>query len=169
MSLKIRILIFAVSFLFIILMPLLLLYFLGYEAKTKWNEGALETNGTVLDRTINQDTCTESCNCDDKGCDICYYDCWIVILRLNYTDFNNKTWDESVEASSYLADYDKALDIYNYFPIGKVVTCYYQKDDPSDVKMRLEKPIGYLIATGVVGGLGFIAIIAYVIVEIFCF
>lgn len=165
------------------LMPALLLYYLGYQARMDWNNGAVQTDCVVVDGYIDIDTCSESCNCYQvcsgsgnqkschTNCNTCYYDCYDVYVRVSYSIDNDTNIQSEIKVKNDLRHrHDATKVLEKKYKVGSKKGCYYQEDNPTDVRFSLHNPTGYLAGFFIfviLGGLCFICFIGGLI-YIYC-
>lgn len=167
------------------LMPCLLLYYLGYEARTDWNKSAVETTCNIISHKIQDRECSYSCNCHQTctssttsshcttTCHTCYYTCYDGFIEVKYyiqdSDENNKEYDKMIEVYNGYEYYDE---LYNKmtknYPVGSQITCYYNSLKPDEVKLKLYEPTVYLafsIIFAILGGIIVLGWIGFIILS----
>lgn len=112
------------------LLPALLLFFLGYQVRQDWNDSASETTCIVKDNKVYADG---SCYIFGRG----YYTCY-----KGYTTVSHIFKDIEYTSEFYIEKDDQERDIVNYldhaYAIGSDITCWFQKDEPSNIKLELD-------------------------------
>lgn len=161
-----------VSILILCLMPALLLYFLGYVENTEWNNDAVETKCTVIGHKVKDDTCYYTCNCvhstNTHTCATCEYECYHGYVDTNYTVDHinyNKTFGVY---DSYEEKDDVVKKLNKNYPIGKKIDCYYQKDDPTDIKRGHVDTNVFLAFFIIFCIVGFIILVVWISLELYC-
>lgn len=144
----------------------ILLFTVGYQAGTKWNEDAIETRCKIIAHNIDQRLCSYQCNCQQScsgsgssrschtTCQTCYYTCYDGQVRYEYHDYKDKIhrfWDEPYSGERSKEDLKK--DLEKNYKMGSKVKCYYQKHDVTDVKLKLVDASGFYISSMVFFGL----------------
>ncbi len=150
----------------ITLMPCLLLYYLGYTPNLDWNQSATITQCKVYDHIITNKTCSVSCNCASITsvitCDTCYFECYDGYISVTYAIYNN-----TIEVISNNEFYDNVVDyLNNNYPINESVVCYYQSDDPYDVRVNYKNYIVYLVFFIIFVSLGSLILLVWLSCEI---
>lgn len=163
----IRLIVFPLVYLIVFLMPFLLLYFLGFIAHRDWNANSAETQCLITNHYVNDDTCSYDCACttDADGqysCQTCYYSCYKGTIQVSYLEAYTHNFDVILEE-----DYADTVrnKLAQYYPINSSLTCYYNKDNPSDVKLKREDHNAFYIASICVIVIGSIAFVVWAIVE----
>ncbi len=148
----------------------LFLYFLGYDARKKYNENSIKTNCTIVNQVVRPTTyhsysdkckcqktcvggtCTEEC----KTCDYAYHEGVITVkyLEILTSDFIVVEWNTKYKDANLI--WAKLREDY---PMNSIIPCYYQKDKTSEVTLALYPLIGWLASS-----LFFVAVIGIVIV-----
>lgn len=163
------------------LMPALLLYFLGYEKALEWNNSAIQTKCLVLENYVQDNTCSYSCNCYQtcsgstnsrschQHCSTCYKICYDGYVTVSYNDtFDNNYKIDLRVYNSYSSSSSLKTKLNKKYPIGSNRDCYYQRENPRDVKLNSKKNpgifLGFFITFLVIG---FIGLIVWIIIEMF--
>lgn len=138
----------------------ILLYTVGYQLGTSWNNDAIETRCKVLEHNIDTRTCRYQCNCYQscsgsgssrscrQVCQTCYYTCYDGEVKYEYFDYKDKShtfWE--TEYSGYRSKNNVKNSLEENYKIGSKRTCYYQKHDTEDVKFELINADGYFISS----------------------
>lgn len=141
------------------LMPGLLLYFLGYQARVIENKDLVETTCKIIDHKVYPRTCEESCNCittcisySSNGCtsytttcQTCYYTCYDGYLIVNYTIQKTNYTNDMCAYSGYESSHDVVSDMNSNYPIGTSVACYYDPRDVNTVQLTYYPTTVYLV------------------------
>ena len=140
--------IFGMSAIFLVMA--LLFYFLGYVAGTDWDNNAIMTTCNITNNQVKEDQCPYDCNCDDSTtstqCQTCYDPCYDGYITVAYTDQNENKYSETIEVYSDQDSEDYVRNnLEKNYPVDSTVTCYYNKDDPTSVKLDLVNTQAYLI------------------------
>jgi len=159
-------------------MPCLLLYYLGYEARLEWNNNALVANCNVTDHKIIDKQCPYSCNCIrtctgssnnqhcTTTCQTCYYTCFDGYIEVQYNDPYDNIYKNLVEICD---SYRYYIDVYNKlndYPLNNNIKCFYNHNNPNEVKIDLYNPVVYFVFFIIFAVLGTIVLIAWIIFEI---
>jgi len=148
----------------------LLFYFLGYVAGTDWDNNAIKTTCLITDNQVTEDQCPYDCQCDDSTtstqCQTCYDTCYDGSITVAYTDFKEQSHSQKIEVySDQDSNYQVRNDLNKNYPINSTVTCYYNKNDPTSVKLDLVNTQAYLIISIVLFCLVGLLMISWVIFE----
>lgn len=140
------------------LMPALLLFLLGYEPRMTWNKTSIETECNVTSHVVEQSQCSESCNCRktctgttnsrhcSRHCQTCYYTCYDSYITVEYKDESFSTFRSMILIENDKRRMDKLVNNLNKkYPLYNEITCYYNVDDPNQVKLKLYNPVGYMV------------------------
>lgn len=132
----------------------LLLFFCGYKARNKWNEGAIETECKILDFIARPGTAsyTESCRCRQvcgtscsTVCETCSLPYYNGLLNITYLELYNVV---IVVIENKYKDANSMLDeLRSKYQINSTIPCYYQRDDPTNLKLHLDDVIVWLICS----------------------
>lgn len=150
--------------------PALLLYFLGYVAYSDWNKSLIETTCNVTDHQVKRNVCSASCGCySGKPCQKCYYTCYDGYISITYNVSTNESYTETIKVESgknYI--YTVENDLNKYYPLGKKIACYYNKNDPAHAKLRLADTLiflGFFIVFCCLGGIIMVAWLVFACVS----
>lgn len=154
------------------IMPALLLYFLGYVANSNWDRAAIKTSCNVTAHQVEIDTCSYECGCYRTTsvtlCNTCYYTCFDGYITLDYVTSNGIAYTNTIEIDAGWNYSDDVInDLNKNYPIGNSITCYYNPDNPTNVKLKLANTkvfFGFFIVFCCLGGLivlGWIIFILY--------
>lgn len=127
------------------LMPALLLYYLGFRDGSEWNNGSVSTECKITGHQVEDDTCPYTCMCTtgvthmSLTCQICYYDCYNGYIDTTYNVDNISYTHTFRVISGDDSRNDVVNDLNKNYPIGTHIRCYYQEDDPIDIKRELIK------------------------------
>lgn len=111
------------------LLPCLLIYYLGYNDKVRWNDTCIHTDCLIKNHSYIFGT-----NCRNT--------CYDALIALSYNDTFNDTFNDTL-GTNYInnvtvyrnrSNYSAIVtDLHTIYPIGGKVTCYYSPKDPNDV------------------------------------
>jgi len=94
-------------------------------------------------------TCSYLCNC--VRCGTCWYPChngyWNLLVNYD-SDFNMTIngWPIATQMYSSNRDYKSVLDNLKSIPIGSILDCYYNSNNPTEVDWsQSESPLKYMI------------------------
>ncbi|XWV25973.1 putative orfan [Tupanvirus soda lake] len=156
------------------LTPALLIYFNGFGEELYWNNNAVETKCNVTNNEIKTEVCYYQCHCINKGgkrkCQNCHSNCYNGYIYVEYMVSRNEFY-AMLEVISHDNDYTNLENKLNEeYPVGYLLTCYYNKKNPNDVRLELENIDVYLaffIFFCVVGGFILFGWISYEIYALY--
>ena len=160
----------------ILLFICLMLYFVGYKNANEWNNNAEETQCKVIQHKIINQQCSHSCNCvtvcstgsDGKrtcyqSCQTCYYTCYGGNIVVSYLE----TYTHEFNVYSYYSFQSEVTNSLNAnYPINSNILCYYNVNNPGDVRLKMEDALGFYIATLVMGIIGLIILAVWLSLEL---
>lgn len=108
-----------------------------YLTSDPWNNTAIETQCSIVNTSIVPDVCTYRCNCVLDGkievCQTCFQGCFDVTLFLMY-DSNYTT----IVTIGTTLQFSAAVVTLGNYPVNSTIECYYNENNPSDVRLQLE-------------------------------
>ncbi|AYV85450.1 MAG: putative orfan [Satyrvirus sp.] len=146
------------------ILPSILLYFLGYNRNSDWNKQAVLTNCTIINDTIYSVTKKYLCFCIERSCQTC--------SRINYDGYINIS--HSINSQLYFKEFLVASDenyqslndsLQENYPPGKIIQCYYEKQNPSDIKLNLDNTKTFLTCSIIFLCAGIIIFFLWIVYE----
>lgn len=148
--------------LIVLLLPALLLYFLGYVPRDEFNQNSLETQCNVTGYTIGEDTCSYSCNCysictgttDSRHCSThcqtCYYTCYDGYINVLYNDTTDTVYNSIILIYNDYRSEGKVVEkLTKKYPINHNIDCFYDQYNPFEVKVKLYNTDVFLAFFGI--------------------
>jgi hypothetical protein len=157
----------------------ILLLTVGYNNAMEWNNNSEEVICVVIERDVKDRQCSYLCNCHQvctgtgssrtcrNQCNTCYYTCYDGTVKYSYNDTQHNEhsfWNDVYNGRR--SETDTKNDLDKHYPIGDKQTCYYNKNDFTDVKFKLSNPLDYYIASMIFFGLWVFFAFVYCISEI---
>lgn len=163
------------------ILPFLLLFFLGFQDRMNRNGNLVETTCITTNHTIVSGVCTEDCNCrttctgggGTRGssnnchttCQTCEYDCYDGFVTLEHRTTNGLSFRNDVEVySNSRARTSVENDLVENYPINGELMCFYNSENPSEIRLELHNDgifLGFAITFLVLGVLIFFAWIGF--------
>lgn len=136
---KWRALIVVGSVLIFCLMPALLLWYLGYLARVSWNDDSIKTTCTIIGHSVKQGICTETCNCyyttSHTSCATCEYICYDGLALTTYKTEDGTAYNKTFTlVDNYRSEANAEEKLDGKYPIGDKINCYYERNDPTDIR-----------------------------------
>lgn len=148
------------------LMPALLLYFLGYQARANWDAGSLKTNCTVISENVYDHTCSYYCNSGYSY--TCYYTCYDGRLCVTFLTYKGEFIEASVVAYANQNNQFNVLeDLKENYPINGTTTCYYEYNNPTSVQLTRESTTIFTVFFIIFVVLGFLGLFLFIGLEVF--
>lgn len=175
-NVKCRIVIACVCFSVCIVMPCLLLYFLGYAPNSDFARHAVESACTVRSSTIVEKTCTYSCNCYTTcvtigkstictpHCSVCSYQCFPLTVTFSY-NVSNALYYKPVLVGTYESKQNALYSQSNNYKDGFVYKCFFDERDGWNLKFEVPSATGYYVAIWLVATFGALFLVAYCVAE----
>jgi len=164
-------------------LPFLLLLFLGVQDRTNRNNNLVETTCTIENHFITVGICTESCNCITTctpigettscttRCQTCEYTCYDGFITLEHRTSNDLPFRDDVEVyPNRRSETSVENDLNNEYMIGSEIACFYESDNPSEIRLELHDVrifLGFAITFVILGGLILFCWIAYELTHFF--
>lgn len=156
------------------LMPALLLYFLGYQARVIDNQYLMKTNCKIVGDKIYGDQCAYQCDCYSRctsygkngcngyitTCSTCYYTCYDGSIAVDYIARNSNYTSEIDIYSGYRSEAILKSDLNANYAVGSLITCYYDSRKVTSVSLSYESTTVYLVFFGIFIALGIIMLIS---------
>lgn len=128
---------------------IILLYFINGEDDIIWNQSAVKTKCTIKGHQTFGSICTCLCDCnnvlDFKLCNTSQYECFSGYIIVNYNDTIGKTYyayieiypaqSENIYEMTNTNETKIQQNLDNYYPIYERINCYYDDDNPGNIKL----------------------------------
>jgi hypothetical protein len=150
---------FVICTILLYLTPFLIINFSYFIPAKQWNDNVMLTTGSVMTHTTHTYVVHYSCNCVrhctgykhhcTTTCDTCDRYCYKCTIKIGYdTDSNETDTVDNVTSFPYIVTtqpytecyysrYNAEHTIDENYPIGSNVTVYYNKDDPTQYRLKV--------------------------------
>lgn len=115
-----------------------------YHREMNWEHDATKGKCLVANHTLESEACSDYPTMDISENKLSKrYLCYNAYLDLQL-DVNGESYNSQVQIA-YYDRYNEAMDKLNKYPIGDRIDCWYNENNPYNVKIELLKPIGLIL------------------------
>jgi len=135
------------------ILPFILLLVFGYLDRMQKNDNFVMTNCIIIEHQIVEITCYRTCRCGtgplgrDIKCDNCPFSCYDGFIVLEHFDEDiNSSFSGIIDIKlndEFAHNVEREL-LINY-PMNETISCYYDSNDPTQIKLNIDNEIIFLI------------------------